>query len=178
MPRPDKYFTHIEPNLDKIEKMALTMSEEQIAKTLGVGITAWKKYKRLYPTINDRLKKGRQQLVIELKSTLIRKAKGFQFEESKKIKENGKIVREEIFSRVSLPDVAALNLLLKNYDKDNWSNDPQMLDIKKREVEIKEAELTKGETADDVPRAIESLADSLFKPKSDSKAKSKRKEKE
>ena len=36
------------------------------------------------------------------------------------------------------PDVAALNLALKNYDKDNWANDPQMLEIRKRELKIME----------------------------------------
>ena len=143
--RPNKYFTHVEPNLDRIEKLALTMSEEQIAKTLGVGITAWKKYKRLYPTINDRLKKGRLNLVVELKGALIKKAKGFQYEEKKVIKEAGKIVREEITTKTSTPDVAALNLLLKNYDKDNWSNDPQMLELRKRELELKEEQMKKDD---------------------------------
>ena len=38
----------------------------------------------------------------------------------------------------SLPDVAALNLALKNYDKNNWSNDPAMLDIKKAELKLKQ----------------------------------------
>lgn len=143
--RPNKYFTHVEPNLDRIEKLSLTMSEEQIAKTLGVGITAWKKYKRLYPTINDRLKKGRLNLVVELKSALIKKAKGFQYEEKKVTKESGKIIREEITTKTSTPDVAALNLLLKNYDKENWSNDPQMLEIRKKELELKEEQMKRDE---------------------------------
>lgn len=135
--RPNKYETHIEPNLGKIEKMALYMSEEQIAKSLGVGLTSWKKYKKLYPTINDHLKKGRQNLVIELRSALIKKAKGFQYTEKKTIKEAGVVVREEEVTRTSTPDVAALNLLLKNYDKDNWANDPQTLELRKQELEIK-----------------------------------------
>ena len=35
------------------------------------------------------------------------------------------------------PDVAALNLCLKNYDPDDWANDPQLLKIKEKELEIR-----------------------------------------
>ena len=36
-----------------------------------------------------------------------------------------------------LPDVAAINLCLKNYDKENWSENPQNLELKKQELELK-----------------------------------------
>ena len=143
--RPNKYYTHVEPRLAEIEKLALTMTEKQIAETLGVGLTAWKEYKRLYPAINDHLKKGRLNLVAELRSTLIRKAKGFQYEEKKVIRENGVVVREEVTLKSSLPDVAALNLALKNYDKENWSNDPQNLEIRKKELELREKMVEKSD---------------------------------
>lgn len=134
--RPNKYFTHVFPNLDKVEQMALTMSEKQIAQSLGVGITAWKEYKKTYPALNDALKKGRQNLVLELQSTLIRRAKGFNYEEKKTIKENGKVVREEIYQKASLPDVAAIHLLLKNF-ADNWRNDDKAtMDLKREKLEL------------------------------------------
>lgn len=139
--RPNKYYTHVEPNLDKIAEMALTMSEEQIAKSLGVGYTAWKNYKRQYPSINAQLQKGRQNLVMELKGALIKKAKGFQYQETKVIKESGIIVREEVTTKTSPPDVAAANLLLKNYDRDNWSNDWQNYELRKKELELKEKKM-------------------------------------
>lgn len=134
--RPNKYYTHVQPYLEQIEKMALSMSEEQIAKTLGVGLTAWKEYKKAFPALSDALKKGRQELVIELQSTLIRRAKGFNYEEKRTIKEDGKIVREEIYTKASLPDVAALHLLLKNLS-DGWRNDDKAtLDLKREKLEL------------------------------------------
>lgn len=139
--RPNKYLTEVQPRLKDIEKMALTMTEKQIAKAIGVGYSSWCDYKLKYPELSDALKKGRQELVVELRSTMIRKAKGFNYEEKKVIKENGKIVREEIYTRASMPDVAALNLLLKNYDKENWSNDPQAMEIRKKELELQERKL-------------------------------------
>lgn len=143
--RPNKYYTHIQPRLAEIEKLALTMTEKQIAQYLGVGYSSWCDYKNKYSELSDSLKKGRETLVFELKSTLIRKAKGFQYSEKKVIKERGEIVREEEYIRSSLPDVAALNLLLKNYDKDNWSNDPQILELRKKELELRERQVEANE---------------------------------
>lgn len=143
--RPNKYKTHVEPYLDKIKEMALTMTEKQIAKTLGVGYSSFREYKRQYPALTSTLKKGRQELVMELRSILIQRAKGFHYEEKKIIKEYDEVVREERTIKKSLPDVAALNLLLKNYDKENWANDPQMLDIRKKELELRERQVENNE---------------------------------
>lgn len=143
--RPSKYKSHVEPYLDDIRDMALTMTEEQIAKTLGVGYTAFREYKRQYPALNDALKKGRRELVKELRSTLIRRAKGFQYEEKKIIKEGDEVVQEIHTTKSALPDVAALNLLLKNYDRENWANDPQTLELRKKELALRERQVEADE---------------------------------
>lgn len=145
MARPDKYKTNVEPYLNEIKQMCLSMTEAQIAETLGVSLAAWKRYKSHYEPLRAVLKKGRQTLVVELRSALIRRAKGFQYEERKTIKEAGQPIREEIYTRTALPDVAALNLCLKNYDKDNWSNDPQMLRIREKELELQERKIELNE---------------------------------
>ena len=145
MARPDKYKTNVEPYLNEIKQMCLSMTEAQIAETLGVSLAAWKRYKSHYEPLRAVLKKGRQTLVVELRSALIRRAKGFQYEERKVIKEAGQPTREEIYTRTALPDVAALNLCLKNYDKENWSNDPQMLRIREKELELQERKIELNE---------------------------------
>lgn len=145
MGRPSKYESHIKPNLEKITEMCQTMTEKQIAESLGIGHTAWAKYKKEYTEFADAILKGRQNLVAELKSTLINKAKGFGYTERKIVKEDGKAIREEIYERKSLPDVAALNLLLKNYDAENWSNDPQYMAIKREELELKKKQAEQNE---------------------------------
>ena len=145
MARPDKYKTNVEPYLNEIKQMCLSMTEAQIAETLGVSLAAWKRYKSHYEPLRAVLKKGRQTLVVELRSALIRRAKGFQYEERKVIKEQGQPIREEIYTRTALPDVAALNLCLKNYDRDAWANDPQMLRIREKELELQERKLELNE---------------------------------
>lgn len=143
--RPNKYITNVEPYLAEVPEMALTMTEEQIARTLGVAYSSFRGYKKQYQALNDALKKGRAELVKELRSTLIKRAKGFVYEESKKIKKDGVVVSEEIYTKTALPDVASLNLLLKNYDANNWANDPQALALKKKELELQKKKLEDSE---------------------------------
>jgi len=145
MARPDKYDTHVKPYLNDIHKMCLDMTEEQIAKTLGVSRSAWKRYKKLHSPLMSALKRGRQELVCELRSSLIKRARGFVFTETRITKEYGKITKEEKITKYYPPDVAALNLALKNYDPDHWANDPQMLKIREKELELQERKLEQNE---------------------------------
>ena len=137
--RKNKYFTHIEPHLKLIPEMLQTMTEEQVSRKLGVAYSSWNKYKLEFTELSEAIKKGNTSLVGELKSVLKKRAKGFQYEERKIIKENGVVVREETYIKSALPDVASINLLLKNYDREFWANDPQMLELRKQELEIKKA---------------------------------------
>ena len=137
MGRPNKYLTNIQPRLAEVEKLARTLEEKELAKYFGVSVSSWCEYKSKYSELCEAIKKGRQLLIADLKNTLIRKAKGFKYTEKKIVKEDGVIVREEVYEKQSLPDVAALNLLLKNYDRENWSNDPQVIELRKQELKRK-----------------------------------------
>lgn len=143
--RPNKYETHVKPRLKEIETMAATMTDKEICSVLGIGHSAWCSYKEQYEELSEAIKKARQKLVSSLKQTLIDKAKGFMYSEKKTIIKDGVVVQEEIYEKYSPPDVAALNLLLKNYDKDNWANDPQMLKLRKKELELQERKIEQGE---------------------------------
>ncbi len=155
--RKNKYDTHVLPYFAEIQKWAEYMTEAQIAAKLGVSYRSWCEYKCKFPQLSQVLKKGRQKLVEELRSALIQKACGFTKTTKKAVKcrtveyENGKRLREvedvvyydeeDYFP----PDTAALNLALKNYDKENWANDPQMLEIRKKELELKEKQIEQNE---------------------------------
>lgn len=166
--RPNKYKSHVEPRLKEVEELCLTMTEKQIAQYLGVGYTSWKQYKLDYPALSACLKKGRQHLVHELRSALIQRAKGYDYTETKttavgmKVSENmraaliesgvkpedidgAKIIKTEVTKKHAHPDVAALNLALKNYDKENWANDPQMLALREKELALRERQVENNE---------------------------------
>ena len=76
---------------------------------------------------------------------LFRSAKGFEYTETRITEEAGKVTKTEIITKYYPPDVAALNLALKNYDRDNWANDPQMIEIRKRELDLQEKKIEMGE---------------------------------
>lgn len=142
--RPNKYFTHVKPRLPEIAEMCLTMTEEQIASSLGVGKSSWCDYKLKYPELVDAIKRGRDSLVVELKSTLIKKAKGYTYTEKKKtirqVGDQKSIVIEE-YEKYAQPDTGAIHLLLKNLDAD-WRNDDQAtMDLKKKQIELNERKI-------------------------------------
>ena len=115
-------------------------TEKQVYKWLGISADTFYRWKKQYPELSELCKEARQKLISDLRGNLVKRAMGFQYSETKtvtKIVDGEKQTVTETITKTALPDVAALNLCLKNYDKENWANDPQMLDIKKQETEIK-----------------------------------------
>lgn len=135
------YKDDVKPHLDEIAVLAESLTQKQIAETLGISEATLYSYKRKHPEFAQALKKGHFKVVKDLRSILIQRAKGGKYTEKKSIIKNGIVIAEEVYERYMPPDVAAINLALKNYDKDNWANDPQALDLRKKEIELKEQEI-------------------------------------
>lgn len=139
--RKSKYDTLVKPRFDDILKWLRNgATEKQIYQNLGINEATFYRYKAEKSEFCEVLKKGQESLVEQLRGALIKKALGFEYTEIKRFTkiENGKEVKTiEETKKQSLPDVAAANLLLKNYDKENWSNDPRNDDFKREELEMK-----------------------------------------
>ena len=113
------------------------MTEKQIAEERGVAPSSVRTYKKKHPALVEALKKGRRQLVMELKSTLIQKAKGYTYTEEKKVyDETGVLVRKEVYTKAALPDTGSIHLLLKNLDPENWAENPQELKLKQQQLDL------------------------------------------
>lgn len=137
-----KYETHVLPFFDKIDKLLNEgASEKQVAETLGVSYAAFNKYKVKYKALDDLCRKPRTKLIDDLRSALIKKALGMKVERkkiySKKDEDGNEVKYTEITIDELPPDVAAINLALKNYDKENWANDPAAIALKREELELK-----------------------------------------
>lgn len=166
--KPRKYDDYVKPYLPLISEWCRTMTEQQIAEKLGIAYSTWNQYKVDYPEVKEAIKKGKQNLVAELRGALIKKAKGFDYTETKVTTEEvkwpdemyvalleagfspdeikrSKLVKTEVAHKKAAPDVAALNLALKNYDKNDWANDPQALELKKKELELRERQIENNE---------------------------------
>lgn len=140
--RKSAYEITIKPRFSDIsEWLNNGATEKQIADNLGVAYSTFNKYKAEKTEFAEFLKNGRKSLVLQLRGALVKKALGFSYVETKTVKtkdENGEnIERIETTVKTALPDVAALNLCLKNYDPDEWANDPQALKLKEKELELK-----------------------------------------
>ena len=140
MGRKSRYETHVLPYLQQIQEWCQDLDEKQIAvERLGIAISTWENYKKKYPELREVLKKGRQQLVGDLKAALKKKAKGFTYEETKTtIRDEGgkKVTTVEKFKKYAQPDTGAIHLLLKNLDPE-WTNDDQTtIDLKRDQLEL------------------------------------------
>lgn len=140
--RKGKYETYVKPYFEKIEKwLNGGASEAQVAEALGISYASFNNYKRDYKELRELCEKPRVGVVLDLRSALMKRALGMQVKKvktySKKDEDGNEVKYTEMTVDELPPDVAAINLALKNYDKQNWANDPQALELKKQELEIK-----------------------------------------
>ena len=148
---PNKYDTHVKPRFNEIEEwLSLGATEKEIWNNLNIHKSTFYDYKAKYKEFSDLLKKGRKKPVEEIKAAMLKRAKGFQYEETKTIIErieynDGELivparkVRTEVTTKTALPDTAAGLVLLQHWAKDEgWTRDPQSLELKKKELQLKE----------------------------------------
>ena len=132
----------VQAKLHLIEKWARDgLREDQIAKNLGISVTTLEVYKKSYPELVKSLKKGKESLITELENALIKKALGYDYEEKKvytKTESGQSVTYTEITKKHQPPDTGALFGLLKNKDPEHYSDNPQMLQLKKQELELRE----------------------------------------
>lgn len=126
--RKGKYEYWISPDgLLRIEGWARDgLSKEQIAKNIGINVKTLWDWERTYPPICNALKKGREVVVRELENALIKRAKGYEVEETtEELKWNQATRKQELMvtkrtTKHIAPDTGALAFALKNYAPDKW----------------------------------------------------------
>ena len=138
--RKPKYNDYIKPNLDKIKNWAAAgATESEICSALGISRATFCKYKNENIELMDAIRAGRQNVVLNIKAALYKRAIGFEYEEKvgRNSEKNG--VSTEIYQRYSPPDTTAAAMLLRNYDPTYKDKDKQTADFKAQELEIKKA---------------------------------------
>jgi len=140
--RKNKYETCVKPCLDKISywrKDGLT--ERQIVKRLGVAYSTFNKYKTEEIELMEALKKGKDELIHELEDSLYKRAKGFEYEEIKTLKEktqDGKEkIKKEINKKYMAADTTAIIFALKILKPEKY----QTFEINKKEINEAKLEL-------------------------------------
>lgn len=145
MGRNSKYAECVKPHLRQIEEWKkVGATDDQICTQLGIGKSSFYDYAKKYPEFAEAIKKGKTALVMDLRGELARIAFKHTLETKKQyikqdVETGHKTQYTEITTKEIDGDIAAINLLLKNLDPDNWSNDPQNLELRKQELELRKA---------------------------------------
>lgn len=139
MGRKNKYESHVQPRLKEVSEWYQLLTEEQIARKLGISPRSFDKYKAEHEELREALKHGKEELIEDLKMTLKKKAKGFEYTEKKKtIRNVGKetVTILEEFTRYAQPDTGAIHLLLKNLDGEWRQDDLTTVELKKQKLQL------------------------------------------
>lgn len=129
--RKSKYHTHVEPKLLQIEAWTRDgMTQEDVARRLGVAMSSFSDYKNKFPELSEALKKGQEVADIEVENALFRRAVGYRYDEvtreaAKELdEETGQyktvMVETKRVTKEIQPDVTAQIFWLKNRRPDTW----------------------------------------------------------
>ncbi len=131
------------------------LTDEQIAHNIGISRKTLAEWKNKYSDIGNALKKGKEVVDYEVENSLLQKALGKKetvkkaikvkevlYKDGKRLKEieHVEIAEEEIYIP---PDTAAIIFWLKNRKRNEWKNDPQLLELRKEELELKKQKADK-----------------------------------
>lgn len=147
-----KWDTNVKDKLILVEGWARNgLTEQQIAKNLGVAYSTFREYKKKYPALMAVLKKGKEVVDFEVEGALIKRALGYSYvEETKELVEDKDTGTAELktvksTTKYVAPDVTAQIFWLKNRKPEEWKNDPhkvkidrEILELRKKELELKE----------------------------------------
>ena len=102
------------------------LTDEQIAKNIGIKPSTLYEWKNKYPEISESLKRGKEVVDIEVENALLKRALGYSFKEITRERninlDTGSIdlvVTKEVIKEVQ-PDTTAQIFWLKNRKPDTW----------------------------------------------------------
>lgn len=111
------------------------MIDTQIAKKLGIHVATLYEYQKLYPEFSEAIKKGKMPVDIEVENALLKRAKGFEYEEVHVEYKPGKDEKAKLIptvirkiKKIIVPDTTACIIWLKNRRPKLWK-DKHDLDI-------------------------------------------------
>lgn len=159
------YKTQVLPNLANgyINQLARSgLTQYQIADAIKISHPTMDRYLRVHQDLREAVTTGREVAIVELENALFKKATGYKetvhkgMKVKKVVYENGRKkgevetvepYEEEV---VFAPDTGAAIFLLKNWAKEKkYSNEPELMAARKRELDIKEKMMENGDSEED-----------------------------
>jgi hypothetical protein len=103
------------------------MIDTQIAKMLGISHETYYQYQKKYPDFSDAIKRGKKPVDVEVENALLKRAKGFSFEEvhveykpGKKTGDKPVVVHIKKIKKFVVPDTTACIFWCKNRRPKQW----------------------------------------------------------
>lgn len=121
--RKGKYHEWLElDGLIKLEGWARSgLTDEQIAKNMGISITTLYQYKLDYSDISKALKDGKEVIDIQVENALLKRALGYEYTEEVSTKEGIQELRKQCHG-----DTTAMIFWLKNRKPKEWRDKQEM----------------------------------------------------
>jgi transcriptional regulator with XRE-family HTH domain len=106
--------------------------DEQIAKNIGISRSTLNEWKNKYSVISDTLKKVKEVVDIEVENALLKRAKGYLFDEVKEEYETSeqggqKLIKRTIVTKEVVADTTAQIFWLKNRRPERWQNSDKVI---------------------------------------------------
>ena len=122
--RKSRYEDYVGSQLAKIEDWCREgLIEKEISKRLGVSASQFQEYKRQHSELTETLKQGKTEPDYRVQNSLYKRALGYQYTETKTIKdESGKVIRTETSTKQLASDVTACIWWLKNRMPGKWKD--------------------------------------------------------
>lgn len=122
-----KYETNVKDKLLLVEAWARNgLTDEQIAKNLGIAVSTLNDYKNKHPEFMESLKRGKEVIDIQVENALLKRALGYKYNEVTKElckdKETGEetLVVTKVVTKEVVPDTTAQIFWLKNRKPEEW----------------------------------------------------------
>ena len=122
-----KWETHVKDKLILVEAWARNgLTDEQIAKNLGISKDTFYKYKKEHTDFSDSLKRGKEIIDIEVENALLKRALGYKYNEvTKELIVNKETGEEElkvtkVVTKEVVGDTTAQIFWLKNRRPEDW----------------------------------------------------------
>lgn len=144
----------LERDLDRIKSMVKNgFTDKEISEELGIGYSTWKNKKsqnKLIKAAIDEVKDTRNQ---EVEEALFKNCKGYHYYEEAPTKVKEEVINEKgtvltvekvVVSTVKKwkpADLAAQKYWLNNRKKATWKENPNAVELKRKELKLKEMEI-------------------------------------
>lgn len=98
------------------------LTDEQIARNMGISRSTLNQWKEKYSDISDTLKRGKEVVDLQVENALLKRALGYEYEEVSEKYKSGTLTEKKVTKKQVVPDTTAQIFWLKNRRPDKWKD--------------------------------------------------------